>query len=184
MQHVLANLFAGLTIIFTKPFRVGEYIDLLGESGQVTELALFNTVLLHTDRSRVIIPNRKIVGEVLHNFGKIRQLDLSASVSYDADFGQVLGAVRDVLKANRRVLQDPAPVIGVGQMGDSSVNIVIKPWVAVDDFVVAGGELNKAIIEQFRTLGLEMPYPQREVRLLRDNDGGGPSLALGAGGSR
>jgi small conductance mechanosensitive channel len=69
-------------------------------------------------------------------------------------------------------------------MGDSSVNIVIKPWVAVDDFVVAGGELNKAMIEQFRTLGIEMPYPQREVRLLRDNDGGSPSLALGAGGSR
>jgi small conductance mechanosensitive channel len=184
MQHVLSNLFAGLTIIFTKPFRVGEWIELLGESGQVKDVALFSTILLHTDRSRVVIPNRKIIGEILHNFGKIRQLDLSASASYDADFERVLWVVKDILNRNARVLKDPAPVIGVGQMGDSSVNIIIKPWVAVEDYIAAGGELNKAILEQFRAAGIDMPFPQREVRLLKDDDGANPPLGMGAGGSR
>src|SRR5437764_11977397 len=76
-QGVLSNVVAGLTIIFTKPFRVGEYIEILGEHGQVTAIELFSTTLLHPDRSRVVIPNRRIVGDVLHNYGPVRQLDLS-----------------------------------------------------------------------------------------------------------
>jgi len=75
MQGLLGNLVAGLTIIFTKPFTIGEYIELLGVYGQVTDIALFSTTLLHADNSHVIVPNRKIVGEILHNYGKIRQLD-------------------------------------------------------------------------------------------------------------
>ena len=77
MQGVLGNLFAGLTIIFTKPFRLGEYIEILGVQGQVTIIELLSNTLVHPDRSRVVIPNRKIVGEILHNYGSIRQLDLS-----------------------------------------------------------------------------------------------------------
>src|SRR5882672_5214221 len=76
LQGVLGNLVAGLTIIFTKPFRVGEYVELAGVYGQVTNVELFSTVLLHSDNSRVVVPNRKIVGEILHNYGAIRQLDL------------------------------------------------------------------------------------------------------------
>src|SRR5882724_12419466 len=81
MQGVLGNVVAGLTIIFTKPFRVGEYVELAGVQGQVTNVELFSTVLLHSDNSRVVVPNRKIVGEILHNYGAIRQLDLSVGVS-------------------------------------------------------------------------------------------------------
>src|SRR3954464_10476890 len=80
LQGVLSNLVAGLLIIFTKPFRVGEYIELAGVHGQVKNIELFSTVLTHSDLSNVMIPNRKIVGEILHNYGKIRQLDLSVGV--------------------------------------------------------------------------------------------------------
>src|SRR5438552_11938704 len=76
MQGVLSNIVAGLTIIFTKPFRVGEYIEMLGTHGQVASIELFSTTLLHPDRSRIVIPNRKIVGEILHNYGTVRQLDI------------------------------------------------------------------------------------------------------------
>ena len=82
LQGVLGNLVAGLTIIFTKPFRVGEWIEIAGVSGQVKTIELFSTTLLHTDLSRVVIPNRKIIGEILHNYGNIRQLDLSVGVAY------------------------------------------------------------------------------------------------------
>ncbi len=91
LQGVLGNLFAGLTIIFTKPFRVGEYIELAGVQGQVKGIELFSTTLLHGDLSRVVIPNRKIIGEILHNYGGIRQLDMSVGVGYGSDAARGAG---------------------------------------------------------------------------------------------
>jgi small conductance mechanosensitive channel len=175
MQGVLGNLVAGLTIIFTKPFRVGEYIEILGVHGLVTNIELFSTCLLHADRSRVIIPNRKIVGEVLHNYGTIRQLDLSVGVGYSTDVKEALAVVREVLGQNVRVLKDPAPAIGVAALADSSVNLAIKPWVGVADFGPAAVEINQAILEQFRARQIEIPFPQREVRLL---NGESPKVAV------
>src|SRR5580698_2667891 len=112
---------AGLTIIFTKPFRVGEYIEIAGVSGQVKAITLFTTTLLHTDMSRVVIPNRKIVGDILHNFGSIRQLDLSVGVAYGTNLNQAVGIVREVLTKNPRVLKEPIAVVGVTMLADCSI---------------------------------------------------------------
>lgn len=169
LQHVLANLVAGLNIIFTKPFKVGEYIELVGKSGQVTNVHLFTTTLLHTDSSRVIIPNRKIVGEILHNFGNARQLDLAVGVGYGTNIKDAVGLVKQILVRNTRVLKQPEPVVGVSSLGDFSVTITVKPWVRVEDFVAAGPEINQAILEEFRLKAIEIPFPQREVRLLNGN---------------
>jgi small conductance mechanosensitive channel len=109
LQGVLSNVVAGLTIIFTKPFRVGEYIEVLNVSGDVATIELFSTTLVHPDRSRVIIPNRKIVGEILHNFGTMRQLHLRVPVPRTAHTAGPLGLARDIAAANPRVLKDPAP---------------------------------------------------------------------------
>lgn len=166
LQGVLSNVAAGLTIIFTRPYRVGEYISIVHEEGQVELISLFNTVLSHTDMSKVVIPNRKIVGEILHNYGKIRQLDLGVGVAYDTDLNRALVVVQDVLKAAPAVLKDPVPVIGVSTLADSSIHIAIKPWVPVDAFVASGAEINKAVVEAFRAAGIAIPFPQREVRLL------------------
>ena len=170
MQGVLTNVVAGLTIIFTKPFRVGEYIELLGVHGQVDRIELFSTTLLHTDLSRVVIPNRKITGEILHNFGRVRQLHLTVGVAYASELPAVLGAVREVLAANPRVLKDPTAVVGVSALGDSAITVGVEPWVAVDDYVALRGELYQALVERLRARGIEMPFPQREIRVL---DGGG-----------
>lgn len=169
MQGLLGNLVAGLNIIFTKPFRVGEYIDILGVNGQVENVKLFSTVLVHADRSRIVIPNRKIIGEILHNYGQIRQLDLSVGVAYSSDLNETLRIVNEVLQRNERVLKEPAPVVGVSLLADSSVNIAVKPWVNVADFGPAGAEINKAIVERFRASSIEIPFPQREVRILGES---------------
>ena len=166
MQGVLSNVMAGLTIIFTKPFRVGEYIELVGVSGQVTSIELFSTKLIHADRSVVTIPNRKIVGEIMHNYGTMRQLDLNVGVAYTAHIPQVLAAVREILAGNPRVLKDPPPVIGIETLGESAINITVRPWVNVPDFGPAQLELYQSIIEKFRAANIEIPFPQREVRLL------------------
>jgi len=166
MQGVLGNLVAGLTIIFSKPFTIGEYVELLGAYGQVTDIALFSTTLLHTDNSRVIVPNRKIVGEILHNYGNIRQLDLTAGVAYDVDLTMVVSTVHDILRQNPSVLKAPAPVVGIAALNESSIALAIKPWVKVEDFVSAQAAIYQAVIENFRYKKIEIPAPRRDIHLL------------------
>jgi small conductance mechanosensitive channel len=168
MQGVLSNLAAGLTIIFTRPFRVGEYISIAGEEGQVESITLFNTTLSHLDLSKVVIPNRKIAGEILHNYGNIRQVNLIVGVAYNTDLNLALSAVDQVLRDNPRVLKDPAPYVQITKLADSSANISVCPWVNAPDYPAAIGELNKALLETFRQRGITIPFPQREVRLLEN----------------
>jgi len=166
MQGVLGNLVAGLTIIFTKPFRFGEYIEIAGVQGQVTSIELFTTTLLHADHSQVVIPNRKIVGEILHNYGHIRQLNLSVGVGYGTNINTAVTIVRGVLSRNARVLKEPTPAVGITMLADSSINFAICPWTAVADYGPAQTEIYQAIVEQFRANNIQIPFPQREVRTL------------------
>ena len=171
LQGVLGNLVAGLTIIVTRPFRVGEYIDIHNEEGRVEAITLFSTKLSHPDRSVVVIPNRKIVGEILHNYGTLRQLNLSVGVAYDTDIGRALQVIDEVLKANPRVMQDPEPVVRVTALADFSVNIAVRPWAKVIEAGITSSELNRAILERFRASGIQIPFPQREVRMLAASGG-------------
>ncbi len=165
MQGILGNLVAGLTIIFTKPFTIGEYIEVLGVYGQVIEIELFSTTLLHADNSRVIVPNRKIVGEILHNYGKIRQLDLSVAIAYRTDLSLALSIVRKILQDNPVVLKEPAPVVGIASLNESSISLAVRPWVKVEDFVLSQAELYQSVLEGFRGKDIEIPAPRREVRI-------------------
>jgi small conductance mechanosensitive channel len=166
MQGILGNVAAGLTIIFTRPFHVGDYISIANEEGEILDISIFSTTLGHTDRSRVVIPNRKIVGEILHNCGRMRQLNIAVGVSYGTDVALALGLVEEILRANPRVLQDPAPVFGVAQLAESGVTLSVAPWVSVPDYTAASSELNRAVLEAFRARGIDIPFPQREVRML------------------
>jgi small conductance mechanosensitive channel len=165
-QGVLGNVIAGLTIIFTRPYRVGEFISIAGVEGTVDIITLFNTVLMHGDRSRVVVPNRKIVGEILHNYGRIRQTEVKVGVAYSADLKLALAAVNELVRANSRVLSEPVPVVQIAALGDSAVLIAAKPWVAVADFGAVETELNLSLVETMRQRGIEMPFPQYDVRLL------------------
>jgi small conductance mechanosensitive channel len=166
MQGVLGNAAAGLSIIFTKPFRVGEYISIAGEEGKVEVITLFNTTLSHSDLSLVVVPNRKIAGEILHNFGQRRQLMIAVGVAGNTDLSAAFVAIDEVLKADRRVLRDPAPLVQARLSEGAGININVMPWLAVPDFGPAGGDLSKALIDAFRRHGIVMSVPQREVRLL------------------
>jgi small conductance mechanosensitive channel len=162
-QGVLSNVVAGLSIIFAKPFKVGEYIAIAGVEGAVDNITLFSTTLTHADRSRVVIPNRKIVGEILHNYGRVRQIDITVGVAYDTDLTAALAIIHEVLAANPRVLKDPAAVVQPLQLGESAVALAVRPWVLVEDQGAASGEVCGAVLEAFRARGVVMPCPQREV---------------------
>jgi small conductance mechanosensitive channel len=166
MQGVLSNIVAGLSIILTKPFRVGQYIQVAGVEGQVERISIFSTFLLHPDRSNVVIPNRKIVGEILHNYGHVRQVSVQVGVAYDTDIAAALQVIAGVVQSNPRVLKDVAPLIGVARLADSAVYINIQPWVAVNDYSAATNEITRATLEALRANHITVPVPQREVRLL------------------
>ncbi len=166
LQGVLSNVMAGLTIIFTKPFRVGEHVEIAGVRGDVAAIELFSTTLLHPDRSRVVIPNRKIVGDILHNFGTMRQLHLTVTVPHGANLSAVLAAAWDVVSAHPRVLKDPAPVVGITEVGGTGIKIGVQPWVQVVDVGVAESEFYRALVESFRAREISVPLPRQEIRLL------------------
>src|SRR6202790_2880045 len=149
-QGVLSNMVAGLTIIFTKPYRVGEYIAVVGVEGEVEAITLFSTTLRHADHSQIVVPNRKVVGEILQNFGGIRQCEIQVGIAYESDLSAALGIIRDLVQANDRVLQDPKPVIQVLKLADSAILIAVKPWVAVTDYGPIAGEINLSLVEQLR----------------------------------
>src|SRR5262245_37351961 len=163
MQGVLSNMVAGLTIILTRPFRVGEYISIAREEGEVAEIRLASTTLSHPDRSRVVIPNRRIVGEILHNYGQIRQHQLKVNVAYGSDVKQAIAVIGEALDTCPRLLKDPAPVVGVSGVSDSGVLIAVLPWARVADFGPAGDEAHRAILDAFRQRGIVIPPPRREA---------------------
>ena len=169
LQGVLSNVVAGLSIIFTKPFRVGEHIEIVGMKGDVHTIELFSTTLVHPDQSRIIIPNRKIVGEILHNFGTMRQIHLSVAVPHGSDLAPVLALAREVLAANPRVLTQPAAVVGVAQIEATGVRIGVNPWVRVADVVAAEGEIYRTLVERFGAAGVGVPLPRQEVQLVNSS---------------
>jgi small conductance mechanosensitive channel len=166
LQGLLSNVFAGLTIIFTRPFRVDEYIELVGVSGQVTSIDLFTTTLIQGDTSQIIIPNRSIVGEILRNYGVIRQLNMTVAVAYDSDISKVLASVNQILATNPRVLKTPAAVVGVLNLGDSAISVYIRPFTKLTDYGPAQAEIYKAVLERFRSDGITIPFPQHQIQLL------------------
>jgi len=166
MQTMVGNMVAGLTLIFTKPFRLGEYVEVLSVRGVVTNINLMSTTLLRGDLSRVIIPNQKIIGDVLHNFGTSRQFELTIGVGYQSDLKKAQALALELTLANARVLREPAPGVSIGGLADSAVTIKVNAWVKLADFGPAQSEIYQAIVERFREQQIDIPFPQREIRVL------------------
>lgn len=166
MQGLVSNMIAGLTLIVTRPFRVGEYISVLNVQGTVSHIDLVSTTLIHNDKSKVMIPNHKIIGEIVQNYGTVRQVPLSVGVGYQTDLKHAQQLVQEVLAQNKRVLAEPRAAIIVGALQDSSIAINIYAWVKLNDFGAAQSELSQAIVECFRENQIEIPFPQREIRVL------------------
>jgi small conductance mechanosensitive channel len=166
MQSMVSNMIAGLTLIFTRPFRIGEYVEILSVRGVVTNINVMSTTLLRGDLSKIIIPNQKIIGEVLHNFGTSRQFELTIGVSYQSDLNKAQAIALELTRANKRVMPQPEPGVSIGSLADSSVVIKVNAWVRLDDFGPAQSEIYQAIVERFRQQQIDIPFPQREIRLL------------------
>ncbi|MDW7711786.1 MAG: mechanosensitive ion channel [Deferrisomatales bacterium] len=168
LQGSLANFAAGILMIIFKPFKVGDFIDAAGTMGIVEEIELFTTKLRTPDNKQIIIPNNQITNGNITNFSAkdTRRVDLVVGVSYGDDLGKVKAVLEDILKKDQRVLADPEPTIGVLQLGESSIDFAVRPWVASGDYWPTLFDLNRTIKERFDAEGIAIPFPQRDVHLI------------------
>jgi len=170
LQGTLAHFAAGILLLWFRPFRVGDFVDIAGTAGTVGEVGILTTTLNTPDNVRILVPNGKIWGAEIKNYNAnpTRRVDLVVGVSYDDDLALASEVIGRVVKADARVLAEPAPVVAVDELADSSVNFVVRPWVKKDDYWTARWDLTRALKEQLEAAGCSIPYPQRDVHLQRE----------------
>ena len=169
-QDVLGNLTAGFMIAITKPFKKGDYVDVAGLSGSIANVGISITTLITLDNKRVIIPNSKVWGAPVINYTalKTRRVDMSVGISYGDDISKAISIAMNLLKNHNIVLKDPAPMVAVDELADSSVNLIIRPWVKTEDYWATKWELIHKIKESFDKEGISIPFPQTDVHLFQN----------------
>lgn len=169
LQGSLANFAGGVLVMIFKPYKVGDLIESQGHLGVVKEVQIFNTILIAPQSKQVIIPNGATSNGSIVNYtveGKIR-VDLTVGVSYDADIDKTKAVLMDVLVANDKVMQDPAPFVGVLEMADSSVNFAVRPHCLPKDYWDVYFSVNEAVKKALDNNNITIPFPQRDVHLIQ-----------------
>jgi len=167
LQGSLANFAAGFLMVIFRPFNVGDYIQGGGEEGTVEQIQIFTTTLVTLDNKTVIIPNAKLMGDNIINWTVkgIRRVDLVFGIGYGDDIDKARKIITEVLGKDNRILDDPAIQISVAELGDSSVNFVVRPWVKCDDYWDVYMDTTENIKKAFDAGGINIPFPQRDVHL-------------------
>jgi small conductance mechanosensitive channel len=170
LQGSLANFAAGILLIVFRPVKVGDFIEGAGVSGVVEKVAIFTTQLKTPDNKTVIIPNAQLTAGNITNYTEkdTRRVDLVIGVSYSDDIDKVRGLINDELSKDDRILPDPAPMIVVAELADSSVNFAVRPWVKPEDYWSVYFDLTENLKKRFDAEGVTIPFPQHDVHLLKE----------------
>ena len=172
LKDSLGNFASGVLILVLKPFRVGDYIEAAGVAGTVKAVHLFTTEMASPDNVKILVPNGKIYGDIIKNVtaNDNRRVDMVIGIGYGSSIGKALEVVKGLVDADERVLKDPAPTLAVSELADSSVNLVVRPWTAKDNYWALKFDLTRAIKEAFDREGIEIPFPQTVVHLAKEGD--------------
>ena len=167
MQGTLSNFAAGVMLLIFRPFRVGDLVEVAGTLGVVKEIGIFATQINTLDNVRVVISNASVYGDKISNYtaNAIRRVDLIVGVDYGDDLELVKRTILSVLVGHEKVLNDPAPQVEVVEMGDSSVNFVVRPWCATEDYWRVHFDVTQGCKERLEAAGCSIPFPQRDVHL-------------------
>ncbi|GAB4341265.1 MAG: small-conductance mechanosensitive channel MscS [Desulfobulbaceae bacterium] len=169
LKDSLSNFASGVMLILFRPFRVGDAVTVAGVTGKVERIDIFSSVLTTPDNQRIIIPNSSITSTIITNItaNPIRRIDLVIGIGYDDDIKKAKETIEELIRADERILTDPAPSIVLGELGASSVDLFVRPWVRTGDF----WDVRCALVEKIKTTfdeqGISFPYPQQDVHLYR-----------------
>ena len=167
LQGSLANFAAGFLMIVFRPFKVNDYIEAAGVAGTVEKTQIFTTQLKTPDNKTIIIPNAKLTGDNIINYTTkgTRRVDMVFGIGYGDDIDKAKKVIRGVLEKDDRILKDPAPVIAVSELADSSVNFIVRPWVNAGDYWNVYLDTMENVKKQFDAEGISIPFPQQDVHL-------------------
>jgi len=167
LQGSLANIAAGVLLIVLKPFKVGDFIEAAGKKGTVKAIRIFNTILNSPDNVRVIIPNAQVTGGSIMNYtvNGTRRVDMVVGVSYEDDLKKAQQVIEKVLAGDDRILKEPATTVAVSELGDSSVNFVVRPWVQAADYWAVYFDITEKVKLALDKNGISIPYPQRDIHV-------------------
>ena len=167
LQDTLSNFASGMMILIYRPFDVDDYVEAAGISGLVSNMSLVNTTILTFDNQTIVVPNNKIWGDVIRNVTaqKLRRVDLVFGISYDDDIPKAEQLLQEIVDAHEAVLDEPATNIKLHELGDSSVNFIVRPWVRTEDYWETYWSITRAVKLRFDEEGISIPYPQRDVHL-------------------
>jgi small conductance mechanosensitive channel len=165
LQGSLSNFAAGVLIVMFRPYRVGDFVEAAGIAGVVEQVQILTTILKTGDNKRIIVPNSQIMGSIITNYSANdkRRIDMVFGVSYSDDLDKVRANLEELIAADERILKDPAPVIAVSELADSSVNFIVRPWVATADYWAVFWDLTEAVKKRFDREGISIPFPQQDV---------------------
>jgi small conductance mechanosensitive channel len=157
-----------MMILFYRPFDVGDLVDAGGVSGKVSHMSLVNTTFMTLDNQRLIVPNNLIWQSVITNVTaqRVRRIDLMFGISYDDDIDKAEEILSDIVESHEAVLDKPEPMIHLHELGDSSVNFIVRPWVKTDDYWDTYWDVTKAVKKRFDEEGISIPYPQRDIHVI------------------
>lgn len=166
-QGSLSNFASGVILIIYRPFKSGDYIEAGGTIGSVESIQIFNTVLKTPDNKLVIIPNSKITGDNITNYSamEMRRIDLVFGIGYDDDIKKAKETLEGIISEDDRILKDPAPLIAVSELADSSVNFAVRPWVKSKDYGAVKFDITEKVKTTFDEKHISIPYPQTDVHL-------------------
>jgi len=174
LQGTLSNVAAGVMILFLRPFKIGHYIEAGGQGGTVKAVSLFTTELATPDNVQITLPNSQVWGSAIKNYSAhaTRRVDLLIGIAYEDDMTHAMSVIEALAKSDPRIKTDPAAVLVVGDLADSSVNLIVRVWVDAADYWSVKWDLTKQIKETFDKEGISIPYPQQVVHhVTADNSG-------------
>jgi len=167
LSGTLQNFAGGVMLLLFRPYKIGDLIETEGHTGVVKEIQIFNTILNTPDGKTVIVPNAPISTKSLVNYTDqgILRVDLSVGIGYEDDIKKARDVITEVLNNDSRVLKDPAAFVGVESLGDSSVNLVVRPWTNVENYWGVYFDSNEAVKNALDKNGISIPYPQQDVNM-------------------
>ncbi len=172
LQGTLGHVASGVMLLLFRPFKIGDFIDGGGVSGTVEAISLFTTTMNTPDNVHIIVPNGQLWDTAIKNFSKnpTRRVDMVMGIGYGDSIDAAMKAILEIADADERVHKDPAPMVAVGELADSSVNIIVRVWCNAGDYWGLKFDMTKAMKERFDAEGISIPFPQRDVHLINTND--------------
>lgn len=170
LQGTLSNFASGMLILLNRPFDVGDYVQCAGIAGTVQSVTLFSTKIATADNQLLIVPNNSVWGDVITNItGKqTRRVDMTFGIGYGDDLAAAQSILEKILAEHSLVLKEPAPLVKVHELADSSVNFIVRPWVRTSDYWTVYWDVTRAVKERFDAEGVSIPFPQRDVHLYQE----------------